>query len=115
MSVPSCPPGLRAAIFERDGFRCAACPGVFPEWALQMQHLINRAGCDAHLRWSPKNLLTLCASCHGKVTDEKPEFQKWSCSKFGDQDANLDAFWKALGRDWKLESENGLASAVEEG
>lgn len=103
MAVVSCPPGLWNKIVERDGHLCAVCKRIFPERFLTIQHLINRAGANKALRWSPLNLLTVCSKCHPCITDERPDYRNWSVTKFGDQEKNLLAFWKDLGRDWRLD------------
>lgn len=51
-------PGVRAAIYERDGHRCRACGAPEP---LQIDHIFpwSRGGTD-----EPSNLQTLCAPCN---------------------------------------------------
>lgn len=105
MTVQKCPPGLRHDIFERDEFTCAGCKKGFPEWCLTLQHLIGRgmgASLPDRLRWHPKELISICTQCVRPVTDRDPGFEWLSVSRFGDLDANLDAFWVALGRDWRI-------------
>ena len=104
MTVESCPADLWDRIVERDGGRCLRCGSTY--W-LTLQHLINRAGCPKALRWHPINLCTLCGGpegCQQGATDERPGYQEWNVSKFGDSMALLEAFWKRLGRDWRLEA-----------
>ena len=52
---------LRERIFERDGWRCAYCAGVFPPEQLSLDHVQPRMrGGDN----SPGNLVTACKACN---------------------------------------------------
>ena len=92
MAATPCPPGLWDEIMERDEY-CLACGTA--SWPT-LQHLIPRSGCKKELRWDPKNLCRLCGPCHQKATDLRPEMDVFVVSRFGDQEANLAAFWRSI-------------------
>ncbi len=51
----------RELVFERDGFRCVYCGGVFPAEALSVDHVQPRVrGGDR----SGGNLVTACGGCN---------------------------------------------------
>ncbi|SKA28446.1 HNH endonuclease [Consotaella salsifontis] len=52
---------------RRDGFRCAECGAA---GRLEVHH-VKRVKTHPDLAYSLENLLTLCVSCHAKVTAEE--------------------------------------------
>ena len=56
----------RAAVFQRDGYRCQHCGSTD---VLHAHHVIEWAK-DEQQRFSVDNGLTLCVACHGLVHDK---------------------------------------------
>jgi 5-methylcytosine-specific restriction endonuclease McrA len=48
-------------VYERDGFRCVYCAGVFPAESLTVDHVQARVRGGDH---SAGNLVTACAACN---------------------------------------------------
>ena len=61
---------LRAKVLKRDSFTCQMpkCPGKCKK--LQMHHIIRWADCP-RLRYEEMNCITLCKTCHKKVTNKE--------------------------------------------
>ena len=58
---------VREYVLHRDNHTCQACHGKSKDPILETHHLVSRqVGGD-----SPDNLLTLCQTCHGKVSKGK--------------------------------------------
>lgn len=58
---------VREYILHRDNHMCQACHGISKDTVLETHHIISRQiGTDA-----PDNLLTLCETCHNKVSNNK--------------------------------------------
>ena len=64
---------VKAYVLARDKYKCKACKGKSKSVYLQVHHIIfkSKGGTDA-----PKNLLTLCATCHNKVHKSKLKLTK---------------------------------------
>lgn len=58
----------KAYVLARDGYECQCCKGKHKDSKLEVHHIIFRSegGSD-----EPKNLLTLCHTCHTKLHDGK--------------------------------------------
>lgn len=55
---------VREYVLHRDGHLCQHCKGKSKDAVLEVHHLVSRQiGGD-----SPNNLITLCSTCHGKVS-----------------------------------------------
>jgi 5-methylcytosine-specific restriction endonuclease McrA len=82
------PKQIRAYVKERDHHQCVVCGA---KKSLQLHHLITKGRYDPKLYnlehvHDPRNLATVCASCHRKIHDN-PEMMEymlhWQKIKFG--------------------------------
>ena len=64
---------VKAYVLARDGYKCMACKGKNKDVYLQVHHIQykSKGGTDA-----PKNLLTLCSTCHNKAHKSKLKLTK---------------------------------------
>lgn len=60
----------RRRIFERDGYRCAGCGGVFPAKKLTLDHIVPAAKGGSN---RIENLQTMCRPCNQTKADAMPE------------------------------------------
>jgi thymidylate synthase ThyX len=60
-------PQIRRSILERDYYRCRMCNRVPPRRSLHIHHIDPFQQGKASNE-DPNNLITLCVTCHGKVT-----------------------------------------------
>lgn len=71
---------LRAAMLERDGWKCVECSRT---GRLEIDHILP-VRTHPHLAYEPKNLQSLCISCHTKKTriecggkEKSPDRKDW--------------------------------------
>lgn len=88
---------LRATILKRDNFQCKMCSKRPTRRKLHIHHIdLYVPGKPSNT--DPKNLITLCASCHGKVTGREAQFAVELASKIGVELLNVPAASSKKGR-----------------
>jgi len=75
---------IRRFVLDRDGFECMYCGN---DDDLHVHHLKPRkeGGTD-----EPRNLITLCSSCHGKMEKHDERFQRKFLRRRGSMPFTLD-------------------------
>ena len=82
------PKQIRTYVKERDRQKCVVCSATH---SLQLHHLITRGRYDPALYnfehvHDPRNLATVCATCHRKIHDDPDMMTRmleWQKIKFG--------------------------------
>lgn len=111
-------------IREASAWRCEKCGGVFEPIRLQCSHVNTRS--IGVTRYDPRNLASLCASCHSYVEGHPLEHSEWfkkvrpldhhflirECNKIkkwkvGEKDQMYD-FYKNQMKDLKEKRNNGF-------
>lgn len=97
----------RAAVFQRDGFRCIRCPRT-PAAALAFKasrrhlepHHIQRKIDHPEIMYEVDNGVTLCDHCHAEVTGNEQKFEAQFQSYIRKFRAREEALSDMTGLDW---------------
>lgn len=63
-------------IFDRDGWLCALCAGVFSQGELVPHHRVNRGMGGNPSADKPSNILSLCSLCNGLIEADSVSAKK---------------------------------------
>jgi 5-methylcytosine-specific restriction endonuclease McrA len=110
---------MRLAVFERDSFRCTACPRQGEEYC-QPHHRKNRGagGDNTPLSNGFQNLITLCAFCNGSLEGtgeyaESGRLNGWKVRQKSDIVGT--AVYYSWAREWRLLDAWGGFTVVDRG
>lgn len=112
MAGKSVSEAARQLVYERDGWRCAACGHA---WDLTIQHRVSKGMGGSKRLDDPSNLLTLCQRCNVRL-EADAEFARagraagWKLYRNRSVDPALEPCWFPLERRWFLLHPDGTRS-----